>query len=88
MASTSSQNNDNDNTTPTQIHNILMNYGVVGRATSSSATTTTFSATTGAEDLLQHEMKSLRKSLNLEEIEKLPYEIYRYSSFSTNYVPE
>lgn len=29
-----------------------------------------------------------QKTLNLEEIEKLSYEIYRYSSFSTNYVPE
>lgn len=28
------------------------------------------------------------KSINLEEIEILPYEIYRFSSFSTNYVPE
>lgn len=81
MASSSSQISDTVNTTPTQTNNNLVNFG--GGVTSSS---TTYSTTTGND--VQQDVKSLKKTLNLEEIEKLPYEIHRYSSFSTNYVPE
>lgn len=84
MASPNSQMTDNGNTTPTptQTNNTLMSYGGV---TSSSSTIFT---TTMPEIDIQEEVKPIKKTLNLEEIEKLPYEIHRYSSFSTNYVPE
>lgn len=37
---------------------------------------------------MTEEIKSVKKSLEEIEVDKLAYEIHRYSSFSTNYVPE
>lgn len=89
MASASSQISDYGNNTSTQTdNNTLMSYGGNGGVTSSSTTIFGSNSTSSTGTDMLPNMKPLKKTLNLEEIEKLPYEIHRYSSFSTNYVPE
>ncbi|TMW44291.1 hypothetical protein DOY81_010628 [Sarcophaga bullata] len=83
MASANSQMSDNGNATPTQTTN--SNAGNYGGINSGNPTTTS-SATTAGNDLL--ERNPFQKTANFEDIVKLPYEIHRYSSYSTNYVPE
>lgn len=77
MSTPSSIASDNGNETPPLSNDALMEDGWMGSN----------SKTTERTDMPQ-ENNSLKKTLNLEELEKLPYEIHRYSSFSTNYVPE
>ncbi|XP_037825080.1 muskelin isoform X1 [Lucilia sericata] len=92
MASQMSDNGNTTTTTPTQTNNTLMSYGGIGGGVTSSSSSTIFSSstvnTTQETDMLPELKPPTKKTLNLEDIEKLPYEIHRYSSFSTNYVPE
>lgn len=83
MASAISEMSDNGNAPPTQTTNSnTRNYGGID----SGNPTTTNSATSAGNDLL--ERNQFIKTVKFEDIEKLPYEIHRYSSYSTNYVPE
>lgn len=96
MASTSTDMNDNSDTPiPTNTNalassiNGSSNHSIampVSNCSTYKGPTTT--AVNSDKGLLQQDMKTLKKTVNLEEAEKLSYEIYRYSSFSTNYVPE
>lgn len=83
MASANSEMSDNGNAPPTQPTN--SNTGNYGGIDSGNSTTTN-SATSAGNDLLGR--NSFLKTANFDDIEKLPYEIHRYSSYSTNYVPE
>lgn len=85
MASPNSEMSDNGNATPTLATNSNAgNYGGINSDNTTTATTN-YSSTTAVKDL---DRNTLKKTVNLENIEKLSYTIHRYSSFSTNYVPE